>query len=81
MKNFQIFGGDIDHTIYDRVITGRLTRKRYKTIMRYARMRSRSLGHCGHEWDCCGCVSATYMNVDFTELDTVYIQYTVNYNY
>lgn len=80
MKNFQICGGDIDHTIYDRIITGRLTRRRYEIIMRYARIKSRRLGNCGHEWDCCGCLHATYMDVKFIG-SMIYLQYTQHFNY
>jgi len=80
MKNFKVSGGDIDYTVYDRIITGRLTPKRYKTIMRYARVRTNRMGHCGHEWDCCGCLHSTHMAVTFIG-SMVYLQYTQQFNY
>jgi hypothetical protein len=46
---------DIDYRTCQRTFSGRMTRARYKLIHRYCRRNSFST-HCGHEWDCCGCL-------------------------
>lgn len=39
-----------------------------------------SLPYCGHEHDCCGCVSSYYIELLLSK-DTAMIKRTINFNY
>jgi hypothetical protein len=64
MTKFTLIDGDMDYRVYEHVIDGRMTKSRYKIINRYAR-KSSWREHCGHEWDCCGCMFARRMELKY----------------
>lgn len=79
MIKFELIDGDMDYSVYEHVIDGRMTKLRYKIISRYVRKNSWR-GHCGHEWDCCGCMYAQSMDLEYK--DNKWTLYKVNnYNY
>lgn len=63
-EGIELTEGDREDFAGSRLITGRLTKKRYKLIKRSLRARNRAFdedyshGRCGHDYDCCGCVFA-----------------------
>lgn len=78
MRNFKPYYGQDDEPSFEmqvstRVITGRLTKQRYKLLQRYCRKKTERAPygyspngyryHCGHEYDCCGCLMAEYMTM------------------
>lgn len=67
MRKFKrVYIGDDDAETYQRVFSGRLTKGRYKALQRYCKSRTRSgFGYCGHDWDCCGCVCRTEMELAY----------------
>ncbi len=71
----------MDFTTSMKIIKGRITYNRYKRLQSYSRKHSQSL-NCGHDWDCCGCVCRTNMEVIINPSQTkLSILYTVNRNY
>jgi hypothetical protein len=79
MIKFELIDGDMDYRVYEHVIDGRMTKLRYKIINRYARKRNWR-GHCGHEWDCCGCMYAQGMDLEYK--DNKWVLYkTESFNY
>ena len=64
-REFTLIDGDFDYRRYEKAIDGRMTKLRYKIISRYARKKSWR-EHCGHEWDCCGCMFAESYNLSYT---------------
>lgn len=71
--------GDIDYVASERKFSGRMTKGRWKIISRWARANTRSY-RCGHEWDCCGCVSSTYADAFYTKNQvTIYLVSRFNY--
>lgn len=47
-----------------RILIGRLTKRRYLALRRIMRNMGAVLqGTCGHDWDCCGCLLGTYANM------------------
>jgi hypothetical protein len=80
MKNWKKIEGDIDYTIFQKEFSGKLTAKRYKLLNRYCRKNTHRFEHCGHEYDCCGCIS--YMYTDFTyKHNLVTVTQTTQFNY
>jgi hypothetical protein len=78
MRKFkQADGSDYDYQIEQRVITGRLTPKRYKCLTKYVRAFNRKVAFpygispngyaysCGCEHDCCGCLCSERMEIEF----------------
>lgn len=53
---FKIINKDFDCIISQKTLNGRITPKRYKTIQRYIRKKTKKF-HCSCEHDCCGCLS------------------------
>lgn len=56
--------GDMDYRVYEHRIEGRMTKSRYKILSRYVRVKSWREG-CGHEWDCCGCMFAENLKLNY----------------
>jgi hypothetical protein len=77
--------GDIDFKEVVRCINKPLNKKNYKLLDRYCR-KNTYRSHCGHEWDCCGCVSSvttwmTYQNTNKYGAPQIAIYQRVNFNY
>jgi hypothetical protein len=84
LKNFKPYygeEGDYDYepseTTVVREFTGRITKKRYKIIMAYARKLTDTAPYgyspngyrysCGHEYDCCGCLVSEHGHAQFAK--------------
>lgn len=81
MKNFKLEGNDGDTLTYIRTFSGRITKYRYKLIHRW--IREHTLGHiphCGHEYDCCGCLCRQYVNFTY-KYNLVTITMIQGFNY
>jgi len=65
MKNFKLIDGDISSSLYEKTLIGKVTKNRYKILSSYLRRKSYRQ-HCGHEWDCCGCVFAVSFSLQAT---------------
>lgn len=76
---FKIADSDIDYKTYEYSFSGRMTKLRWKLLDRYVRKHNLRT-HCHHEYDCCGCVSSTYMDIDYGK-NLVKLTYTINFNY
>jgi hypothetical protein len=69
--------GDFDFRSYERIISGNFTKARVKALLRFSRrFTSRSL-NCGHEFDCCGCLSSRQVNVEFSNGSYKYARITL----
>jgi hypothetical protein len=80
MTKFNLIDGDMDYRTYEHIINGRMTKLRYKILSRYARKKSWRDSGCGHEWDCCGCMTSEYMSLNY--IDGVWrITISQNFNY
>lgn len=81
MKNFKRVSSDMDCQVMEKTINCvRLTRRRMKLILAYCRTHTKRWGNCGHEWDCCGCVSSTSMEIEYN-YPFIILTYTVQFNY
>jgi hypothetical protein len=69
----------MDYRVYEHIIDGRMTKLRYKIINRYARKNSWR-EHCGHEWDCCGCMFARGMELEYKNNKWV-LEMSESFNY
>jgi hypothetical protein len=81
-KNFTILEveeSDSSTDAFIRVITGRMTKNRYKSISRMCRNNSYSR-HCGCEHDCCGCLCDQHMSFTYKNGVTTLIL-SRGYNY
>lgn len=83
MLNFKKFkqtqDSEMDYRISERIISGRLTKCRYKLIDRFCRKNSFRT-HCGHEWDCCGCLCDQTMSFEYKH-NAVIIKVKQSFNY
>lgn len=78
-KKFIVVDGDFDYTTLQRTFTGRMTRLRWKIISDFCRKKS-GYQHCGHEWDCCGCMHSQSVSFDYKHNQvTVSISQSFNY--
>jgi hypothetical protein len=80
MRNFKVIEGDIDYRVSEKSFTGKLTKGRYLTIDKYCRVNTFRAGNCGHEWDCCGCLSRSKMEFTYKH-NQVIITLTESFNY
>lgn len=78
-QRFTLLEGDMDYRTYERVITGRITKSRWKIISKLARRLSNSF-HCGCPHDCCGCLSSQYIDVNYQNGETR-LTLTQSFNY
>lgn len=72
---------DFDYRKYERVFSGRMTKKRYKIIDRFCRTRSRRPRYrCGHDFDCCGCMCGQHLSFSYQKNQVIiYLQHSYNY--
>jgi len=79
-KNFKpAEGSDFDYKIYERHFSGKLTKCRYKILDSFCRKNSFHT-HCGHEWDCCGCLCGQSMSFEYKH-NQVTVTLTQSFNY
>lgn len=64
-----------------RIISGRLTPRRWKVIKRWERIYNQKIEYCGHAHDCCGCICGQSASVSFGEAGEVVLQYNQYRNY
>lgn len=70
-----------DYRKYVRVLSGRITKERYKAISSYCRKFSRTpIYRCGHEHDCCGCLCGQQMSFTNSQ-HAIIITLVHRYNY
>lgn len=79
MNRFKQTDGDIEYRTYTREFSGRMTKGRWKILDRYCRKHSWST-HCGHEWDCCGCLCGQYASFAYSA-NQVTVSITQSFNY
>ena len=80
MNNFKVVEGDIDYRIYQKSFSGKLTKGRYLTIDKYCKVNTFTTVNCGHEYDCCGCLSRQKMEFTYKH-NQVIITLTEQFNY
>jgi len=80
MKNYKLIESDIDYKIYEKSFSGKLTRSRYFIISKYCKKYTYTTGNCGHNWDCCGCLSSQSMEFTYKH-NRVTIILTESFNY
>jgi len=80
MRKFKIIEADIDYKMSERILTGRLTKLRYKVLDRYCRQRTFRAGNCGHDYDCCGCLSSQSLTFEHKHNRTV-LTLSITFNY
>jgi len=72
---------DADYRQYQRVFTGRMTKRRWKIIDRFCRLNTfRPHYRCGHDWDCCGCFCGQSMDFEYSR-NQVVISFSKSFNY
>lgn len=83
-RNFKNIDSDIDRQIsikeIDLIGVSKHSIERLKRLVEeYSYI---SMGNCGHEYDCCGCVSSYYVTLLLDDKKTTAIlKRTVNFNY
>jgi hypothetical protein len=81
MGNFEIvYGQRPERRVMVREFSGRMTKKRWKRLQRWARINTKDHGHCGHEHDCCGCMYKVEASVSY-KFNQVTITLIGHYNY
>jgi hypothetical protein len=65
LSKFILADGDIGFRSYQRVISGKFTKTRVKSLLSFSR-KFTSHFNCGHEFDYCGCLSSKQVNVEFS---------------
>jgi len=92
MKNFKVLDCDFDFTVVQRVIEGRLTKKRYEIVKKFIRGKNNSFKYpygtspngysysCGCSHDCCGCLCSEGIKAEFTK-DKIVITHSQSFNY
>ena len=80
VKNFVTIGRDMDTRSFQRTFSGRITRKRWEILRRFARNFSAPIKRCHHEHDCCGCLHSQSMTVDY-KYNQVVLTATQSFNY
>lgn len=97
INKFKPLEYDFDRQTAQRIISGRLTRKRYELISKavrkwnnehsapYGRSQNGYAYNCGCEYDCCGCMTgeSLYLNLTTIGVNRVQIKitYSIGFNY
>ncbi len=71
---------DIDVRIFDAVLIQQMNKQQYKDFSHKLRVNDKSY-HCGHEHDCCGCISSERIDLEYVSQSIFKLQYRVNLNY
>jgi len=89
---WQLLRDDLDAVVHTRFLSGRITKKRYQIIVAYCkRYNNRNAApygvspngyayNCGHDWDCCGCLITSRINMSAAK-DEILLVLQSNYNY
>jgi len=92
MRNFKALDSDYDYRVFQRIIEGRLTKRRYEILSKFIRQKNNSFKYpygtspngyaynCGCEHDCCGCLSGEHIKAEFTK-DKIVITHSQSFNY
>jgi len=80
--NWTVIQDEFDSQTQKREFKGKMTPMRWEAIKQYVKRFNRENKpdrRCGHDWDCCGCVTRNYMEISF-EPQTVVIYWSVGFN-
>jgi len=80
MRNIKMIDRDYDYSVSEKIITGRITKARYKIISAYARKNTWH-NSCGCEYDCCGHLSSVSTRIISANSNQVTLRVSENYNY
>jgi len=80
MKNFKEIHGDMDYRLFEKTFVGRLTKSRFRTILKYCREKT-TRTHCRCEHDCCGCHFATNYRIDIIRVGTLILGFKMSVSY
>lgn len=79
VKRMKLVDSDLEFRLYERTFTGRMTKLRWKILSSWCRRKSWSQ-HCGHDWDCCGCLHAQSCGFTYKHNQvTIRIQHSFSY--
>lgn len=81
---FRTVSSDMDTRVSEAKISGRFTKKRFKTISSFIRKTYNlgRLGFCGHDFDCCGCLCGQYAEINYLPKESaISIQLSESFNY
>jgi hypothetical protein len=89
---WQLLRDDIDSVVYTRFLSGRITKKRFEIIKRFVKTYNHAMSapygvspngyayRCGHDWDCCGCLTSTSITMSAAKNEILLVLQS-NYNY
>jgi len=80
MRKFILMNTEGENYYYECSFSGRMTKGRYKAIMRYIRSRTIRSSNCHHEHDCCGCLCYRTFSFQY-KYNQVVITCTESFNY
>lgn len=80
VKRFELAHSEPDEAVYVRSFSGRMTRLRWKILTRYVRVNTMKSGWCGHERDCCGCLTSTHASFEH-KFNRTTITFRLSFNY
>jgi hypothetical protein len=92
IAKFQPLDAGIDYSTSQRIISGRLTPKRYKLISKsvrlwnnehsapYGRSKSGYAYRCGCENDCCGCMTGESLKLNLITIGVNRVQIKITYS-
>lgn len=72
---------DHDRNIYEAILIQQMNKQEYKDFNRLLRLNDKDYGHCGHEWDCCGCCTGTGATIEPIASGVFKVKYEVCFNY
>ena len=91
-KRWSLVTDEIDAQTYTRFLSGRITKRRFQTVLRYARLINYHLSapygisprgyaySCGCSHDCCGCLCSARLSMSYCG-DEILLVLQLNYNY
>lgn len=81
VKNFDCSGeSDYDFHVYEAVIIQQMNKEMFRDLNRKIRVNSKDF-RCGHDYDCCGCLSRIHLYFEHVKNDVFKIRYTESFNY
>jgi len=77
---FKLVNKETDFSTYQRSFSGRITKGRFKALNRTCKKYSFQEPYCGHQHDCCGCLTSQSMTMTHRKNLTT-ITLTRHFNY
>lgn len=82
-KQFSVSeSSDYDRNVIEVILLQEFNKNQWKDFTQKLRLNTlNNIGHCGHEWDCCGCLCGQSMDYEYLKKGVFKVTFSQSFNY